>query len=251
MSVAKDVQMTRFQPTRPRGARPLRDVHHRPGREVSTHAPTRGATWASPSARWPTRSFNPRAHAGRDRRPVCTTSQLAMFQPTRPRGARRAASFRPPTSTNRFNPRAHAGRDLSQAEALLEAPQFQPTRPRGARPSWRRRFLAFDRVSTHAPTRGATCALARLPVRAEVSTHAPTRGATPRNRRRCRGCRSFNPRAHAGRDPSSIQHPAFALWFQPTRPRGARHADPSSTYVVRASFNPRAHAGRDPRVNNA
>ena len=100
------------------------------GVSVSTHAPTRGAT---PSTD--------------DRR------DSHLFQPTRPRGARRgrcgwlrrAVCFNPRAhegrdfwprmttrSSNCFNPRAHEGRDPSSM-ALARALTFQPTRPRGAR----------------------------------------------------------------------------------------------------------------------
>ena len=56
---------------------------------VSTHAPTRGATWHPACARWATPCFNPRAHAGRDVSWVRLVVLVNGFQPTRPRGARR------------------------------------------------------------------------------------------------------------------------------------------------------------------
>jgi len=122
--------------------------------------------------------------------------------------------------------------------------QFQPTRPRGARPCL---FIGTDifRVSTHAPTRGAT------------ATH-----------RRHRQRQSFNPRAHEGRDLSTAK-PPYIIAFQPTRPRGARlgkskHSRPPKSFNPRAHegrdlteertdckrdcFNPRAHEGRDPEA---
>ncbi len=55
-----------FQPTRPRGARPARrpsGCRHLP---VSTHAPARGATTASPQSQRASFGFNPRAREGRD-----------------------------------------------------------------------------------------------------------------------------------------------------------------------------------------
>ena len=81
---------TRFQSTRPRGAR--RRVHELAGETVT--------------------GFNPRAHAGRDlmRRSFC---RRMMFQSTRPRGARQNISSEGVTPKC-FNPRAHAGRDIKQ-----------------------------------------------------------------------------------------------------------------------------------------
>ena len=99
---------TRFQSTRPRGAR-----HANPpvkaGAIVSIHAPTRGATYCQ-----------------------CLCTRIPKFQSTRPRGARHHlshhisrfhVSIHAPTrgatpqscttcTSYRFNPRAHAGRDL-------------------------------------------------------------------------------------------------------------------------------------------
>ena len=56
-----------FQSTRPCGARPHPPPSARRPAPVSIHAPMRGATSSSRlfSSVWP--SFNPRAHAGRDR----------------------------------------------------------------------------------------------------------------------------------------------------------------------------------------
>ncbi len=55
---------------------------------VSTHAPTRGATKHACSVRWHRSGFNPRAHAGRDCFFASGRIDEALFQPTRPRGAR-------------------------------------------------------------------------------------------------------------------------------------------------------------------
>ena len=127
--------------------------------------------------------------------------------------------------------------------------RFQSTRPRGARQRRGRQPAQNRRVSIHAPTRGATTSFARSSGRCVVSIHAPTRGATaarseqladvvfqstrPRGARQQRdedqrGRRSFNPRAHAGRDQQS-PHTSHRMTFQSTRPRGAR---PSSSHAA-------------------
>jgi len=105
--------------------------HNNPGHKVSTHAPTKGATFAD-----------------------LIVSKGSMFQPTRPRRARRIAdlhngtngvSTHAPTKgatldynistfcTFCFNPRAHEGRDTGKLS-----------------------FEDICEVSTHAPTKGAT-----------------------------------------------------------------------------------------------
>jgi len=99
---------------------------------VSIHAPMRGATsMIFSSVRGA--SFNPRAHAGRDRpRPRAATSPKP-FQSTRPCGARHAALARP----------------VLRRLVSIHAPM------RGATDDqfFVRRLVA---VSIHAPMRGAT-----------------------------------------------------------------------------------------------
>jgi len=117
---------------------------------------------------------------------------------------------------------------------------FQSTRPRGARPK-KPYECQNQKVSIHAPARGATYQLKHL---------------YEENR--------FNPRARAGRDLLLVL-PIFPRLFQSTRPRGARHIieplDPDTYVSIHAPargatnrklpanndfcFNPRARAGRD------
>ena len=89
-------------------AQSARCGHGENNRGVSIHAPTGGATFASPISGSP-----------------------SAFQFTRPRGARRRiADRRLPVLC--FNSRAHGGRDQERIDkAIKEA--FQFTRPRGAR----------------------------------------------------------------------------------------------------------------------
>ena len=120
---------------------------------------------------------------------------------------------------------------------------FQFTRPRGARHGLRR-HLNSSLVSIHAPTWGATTRQIKQKRGIYVSIHAPTWGATvilmfsggrfqfqftrPRGARRAGdhhalSRRSFNSRAHVGRDWIRVPASAASLVFQFTRPRGARH----------------------------
>jgi len=118
-----------FQSTRPRGAR-HNDAQNITGRVVSIHAPARGAT-GEKSTIGMAKSFNPRARAGRDQT-LKIPLVSALFQSTRPRGARRCLNHFDRLSL-RFNPRARAGRDYIKQKLRLVG-QFQSTRPRGARP---------------------------------------------------------------------------------------------------------------------
>ena len=84
-----------------------------------------------------------------------TSKRAEKFQSTRPRGAR------------------HTARDCSDAST-----RFQSTRPRGARPFFVYEGLGADKVSIHAPARGATREHRPRHRQAHVSIHAPARGAT-------------------------------------------------------------------------
>ena len=143
------------------------------------------------------------------------------FQFTRPRGARLQETFDLPDLIS-FNSRAHVGRDGSNFETALKECE----------------------VSIHAPTWGATSRCPPAACSGSVSIHAPTWGATGSggsgggsgncfNSRAHVGrdfrsspsqCQvhSFNSRAHVGRDKSGLYGDKPQIWFQFTRPRGAR-----------------------------
>ena len=189
----------KFQPTRPRGARP--------------------ATASGP--RGDPRGFNPRARAGRDgagdtHNPVWRVSthapargatstsdhmaRVAEFQPTRPRGARRCRGFAIPASPVVSTHAPARGATTTCAHGPPRA-RFQPTRPRGARQKHHGYLGSYQGFNPRAragrdipltvrlnprrtfqPTRprGARHRVQRQLLRdAVVSTHAPARGATP------------------------------------------------------------------------
>ena len=106
------LRCSQFQSTRPRGARRARDSQLTASDDVSIHAPARGATacWSCATCalvvsihapargatmilrrRTASRCFNPRARAGRDLHShvAIECARCALFQSTRPRGARR------------------------------------------------------------------------------------------------------------------------------------------------------------------
>ena len=120
------------------------------------------------------------------------------------------------------------------------------------------------KVSIHAPTRGATGLNVRRQSYLAFQSTRP-RGARQKLLNRPSTQLRFNPRAHAGRDlldddgvsavMVSIHAPTRGatiiarssspiLWFQSTRPRGAR-LRLKLGWQCRYCFNPRAHAGRD------
>ncbi len=188
--------------------------------DVSIHAPARGATehmrgwserrgfqstrprgarptaWTTLTKRSPFQSTRPR---GARLQSISGDALFALFQSTRPRGARRDRVLLP-----------------------IQKYMFQSTRPRGARLPGRGYGSRNQRVSIHAPARGATAgSLLRLPA---VEGFNPRARAGRDNRQRYLPLPSsrFNPRARAGRDLDFNKATCPVQTFQSTRPRGAR-----------------------------
>ena len=140
---------SKFQSTRPRGARRQRGMDQGGRDIVSIHAPAWGATRALPSTSSRKGRFNPRARVGRDAagqfarwglqrvsihapawgatmRPVPGTGDVGRFQSTRPRGARhQTRSGRWPVRVC-FNPRARVGRDQIPPRTVTARTCFNP-----------------------------------------------------------------------------------------------------------------------------
>ena len=123
---------SRFQSTRPRGAR-LADMGAKLAGVGFQSTRPRGARHYLDKLLETQQCFNPRAHAGRDAIFTSTKSQPLTFQSTRPRGAR-----------------------PEQTQTHILWLLFQSTRPRGARRGFLFNRKIFFKVSIHAPTRGAT-----------------------------------------------------------------------------------------------
>ena len=121
---------------------------------VSIHAPTRGAT--------------SRMYQG---------ASPQLFQSTPPRGGR-PTSPTLPRAIPCFNPRPHEGGDIKEDEQRSRDEKFQSTPPRGGRLTSHAYYSDYDKVSIHAPTRGATIEIHERDASNLVSIHAPTRGAT-------------------------------------------------------------------------
>ena len=186
--------------------------------------------------------FNPRAHAGRDFIKTSPALAGAVFQSTRPRGARLArlaeleqelVSIHAPTrgaTCSRagiyrrgcFNPRAHAGRDCEWMPSAAVAPCFNPRAHAGRDSSneAKRNGTASFNPRAHAGRDVSVSSVGYHDI--IVSIHAPTRGATWWRFRPLAAPACFNPRAHAGRDVFREHVELAQLLFQSTRPRGAR-----------------------------
>ena len=154
MSQATAAVSSKFQSTRPRGARLRRRRAARPRHY-----------------------FNPRAREGRDKPPIQFTPEIAEFQSTRPRGARPnhpiphiAASIFQSTRPRgarlkhgvlcwgwiEISIHAPARGATAPFYAFLDISLFQSTRPRGARRANEYAHAADNDISIHAPARGAT-----------------------------------------------------------------------------------------------
>ena len=202
----------------------------------------RGARLYLPQNQFGRPSFNSRAHGGRD---TWTAGRRA--------------------SGKSFNSRAHGGRDPQSPVVANELQGVSIHAPTGGATSISHFTPVITNVSIHAPTGGATRRAQSAADTVRVSIHAPTGGATPSPHRN-RHPRSFNSRAHGGRDSVWQIYDDWCQGFQFTRPRGARHRGVASP-VGRAvsihaptggatchaqshspgwtSFNSRAHGGRD------
>ena len=80
--------------------------------------------------------------------------------------------------TIHFNPRSHERSDALGITDRLTSDVFQSTLPREERQSICGMLGNVQRISIHAPTRGATDTTDRPQDRRTISIHAPTRGAT-------------------------------------------------------------------------
>ena len=210
-------------------------------REVSIHAPPRGARH-QPAARIVAGvGFqSTRPHEGRDLTDLPSTP-TRPFQSTRPhegrdRPARTEHSFRP-----RFNPRAPT-RGATGWLININVPRlFQSTRPhegRDVRTSWE--ISAGNCFNPRAPTRGATGLLDPAVRVVHVSIHAPPRGARPRLDIIQQLLDVFqSTRPHEGRDvPKRLDLYGGTVSIH-APPRGARLGG-LRLRELRRGFNPRA-----------
>ena len=130
-----------------------------------------------------------------------------------------------PTDAKGFDPRPHARGDNLRVCEFISWLKFRSTPPREGRLRGGDVQLAFEEVSIHAPTRGATPPRSMIP--------ACTRGFDPRPHARgdsILGSKvtclfSFDPRPHARGDACVMRRPTLPRLFRSTPPREGRHHD--------------------------
>ena len=101
-----------------------------------------------------------------------------------------------------------------------------------------------QRISIHAPTKGATNNQHKRQHSGSISIHAPTKGATIIEGLREGGFIDFNPRSHEGSDYYGYDYPGNSRGFQSTLPRRERLRR-NRQEPQRENFNPRSHEGSD------
>ena len=133
------LSIRQFQSTLPQGERPydpFSGVDH-PG--ISIHAPTRGATLCFNACCRLDPDFNPRSHKGSD-----------ALKPV------------PGPVPGHFNPRSHKGSDLDQQHLCICVHNFNPRSHKGSDVAGQT-IDKLKGISIHAPTRGATAILHKIP----------------------------------------------------------------------------------------
>ena len=169
----------RFQSTLPRRERQGQGQQSRERKNISIHAPTKGATRSVLSSSDRLCNFNPRSHEGSDKKPFMVSTIYFAFQSTLPRRERRQAAV--------------------DQVLIFDISIHAPTK--GATGSERDGAERIE-ISIHAPTKGATGSATMCSAKNRISIHAPTKGATGVEASADRVCRHFNPRSHEGSDKS-------------------------------------------------
>ena len=195
-------------------------------KEISIHAPTRGATGWKNAPVCKKHDFNPRSHKGSDMVNGWKGILLRIFQSTLPQGERQRVEWLLSIETD-FNPRSHKGSDQKKYERLQNRDLFQSTLPQGERRAGC--FSLFH--ARHFNPRShkgsdlipmllqpCICVFQSTLPQGErrqwvlkqsaiykISIHAPTRGATIMKWRRGWNKWHFNPRSHKGSDVTRIR----------------------------------------------
>ena len=164
-----------------------------------------------------------------------------------------------------FNPRSHKGSDLFIQDENGSYPNFNPRSHKGS-DLLQEREKGKDKISIHAPTRGATIPCFFLSQCKQISIHAPTRGATEMIENMFPNCgfqstlpqgeRRGYSRDGYSRDMISIHAPTRGATplkgaAQPTNSISIHAPTRGATMVAmplyrhRPDFNPRSHKGSD------
>ena len=167
------------------------------GDVISTHAPTRGATQRRA---FPFRHIKISTHAPTRGATTSCIIRWAFFkfQPTLPRGERRYKTVTFYLASDDFNPRSHEGSDPVSPLGQQCFTYFNPRSHEGSDTIYRHQSCT-DKISTHAPTRGATME------KPKYSAHSV----------------DFNPRSHEGSDLPSSCGIILPPYFNPRSHEGS------------------------------
>ena len=121
--------------------------------------------------------FNPRSREGSDFYTLDNLRRIPDFNP-RSREGSDTAPARSLGASEYFNPRSREGSDKTDPETDADGFIFQSTLPRGERQDDLATVARIDKISIHAPARGATVLLRSSCTVVCISIHAPARGAT-------------------------------------------------------------------------
>ncbi len=132
-------------------------------------------TTFSSSSLTPFQSTHPRGV-----RLVCLTVKFVAlrFQSTHPRGVRRVNDYRYGLYRTYFNPRTREGCDLLDLPIPMTVRRFQSTHPRGVRQFFRRLVSSRNLFQSTHPRGVRQMSLILAFLVQKISIHAPARGAT-------------------------------------------------------------------------
>ena len=148
--------MLRFQSTLPRGER-RDDVFEAVERKnISIHAPARGATDQPEQLGERIRYFNPRSREGSDGCISSSSRDSRKFQSTLPRGERQLSEIKSACVDADFNPRSREGSDYNRRQWRRDYENFNPRSREGSDLTRLGEKPENKEISIHAPARGAT-----------------------------------------------------------------------------------------------
>ena len=137
-----------------------------------------------------------------------------LFQPTPPHRGRRSHYSRSTTPRRDFNPRPHTGGDPKGSRLYPGQYHFNP-RPHTGGDCKGKFIVPICRISTHAPTQGATVIWIKPLKITKFQPTPPHRGRLYHGDHRGNASVDFNPRPHTGGDVKDIQTIAMDLDFNP------------------------------------
>ena len=173
-------------------------------REISIHAPAKGATARRRMMCRCVSNFNPRSREGSDA-PCSSDRQSAfLFQSTLPRRERRRASCPSPRRSRYFNPRSREGSDAAGLHTAAPVRHFNPRSREGSDVPQDLHLLSALCISIHAPAKGATSVQRSYGQGCGISIHAPAKGATASVAHTHRRRDDFNPRSREGSDHTTV-----------------------------------------------